>query len=103
MNAIPAASSILERSCDKKRGGGLTTSVQFLLMAAWTENTTLSFHIDDGNAESDHGSCSFGDHAMIHADGMKTEGTAFCFPKFLEPHFLRDNFVLSSMDIAGAE
>jgi FkbM family methyltransferase len=82
---------------------GASTSVQFLPMAAWTENTTLSFHIDDDVAESDHGSSLFADHAMVHADGMKTEVNALDFPKFLESHFQQDDFLLCRMDIEGAE
>ena len=80
-----------------------TTPVQFLPMAAWTENTTLSFHIDDDVAESDHGSSLFGDHAMVQADGMQTEVEALDYPAFLQSHFQREDFVLSRMDIEGAE
>jgi hypothetical protein len=80
-----------------------TTAVQFIPMAAWTENTTLTFHIDDDVAESDHGSSLFGDHAMVHADGMKSEVTAFDYAAFLRSHFVEEDLVLSRMDIEGAE
>ena len=82
---------------------GRNTAVQFLPLAAWTENTTLSFHIDDDVAESDHGSSLFGDHAMVHADGLKTEVNALDFPKFLESHFQKEDLLLCRMDIEGAE
>jgi hypothetical protein len=80
-----------------------STKVQFLPMAAWTENSTLSFHIDDDAAESDHGSSLFSDHAMVHADGMKTEVQAFNFREFLVSHFSKEDLVFSRMDIEGAE
>ena len=70
-------------------------------MAAWTENTTLSFHIDDDVAESDHGSSLFSDHAMVHADGMKLEVAALDYSAFL--HFVEEDLALSRMDIEGAE
>ena len=80
-----------------------TTKVQFLPMAAWTENTTLSFHIDDDVAESDHGSSLFSDHAMVHADGMKSEVASLDYSAFLRSHFVEADLVLSRMDIEGAE
>jgi hypothetical protein len=50
--------------------------------------------------ESDHGSC---DHAMVHADGMQTEVAALDYPAFLQSHFKGEDFVLSRIDIEGAE
>ena len=80
-----------------------TTKVQFLPMAAWTENTTLSFHIDDDVAEADHGSSLFSDHAMVHADGLKLEVAALDYSAFLRSHFVEEDLALSRMDIEGAE
>ena len=40
---------------------------------------------------------------MVHADGMQTEVTALDYPTFLQSRFQREDFVLSRMDIEGAE
>jgi hypothetical protein len=40
---------------------------------------------------------------MVHADGMTAEVAALDYPAFLQSHFQRDDFVLSRMDIEGAE
>ena len=111
--------------------------MEFVDEAAWVENTTLAFHVDDDEENADHGSrrvppplaldllfeesgfnlkpcpvfCRppsllaslFGDHAMVHEDGIRVEVPALNFSDYLARNFVPEDTVIVRCDIEGAE
>ncbi len=98
--------------------------MEFIDEAVWTENTTLTFYVDDDEENSDHGSrysaftvlsrfdaarpvdpaaSLFEDHAMVREDGIQVEVPAFNFSDYLARNFRPEDTVIIRCDIEGAE